>query len=183
MNIAVPVAGAPGSVPREHSGTTLTHRRATRADCRLLGALNHQLIRDEGHRNPMTEAQLARRMRGWLARGEYRAELFEERGEVVAYALYRESADEIYLRHLFVARNRRRQGLGRRAMRLLCDEIWPRGRRLTVEVLCANTAGVAFWKAMGYREYSLGLEIMPPLQPMAAAGVSKSRRVLARLGF
>ena len=183
MNLAVPVAGAPGSVPREPSLTTLTHRRATRADCRLLGALNHQLIRDEGHRNPMTEAQLAQRMRGWLARGEYRAELFEERGEVVAYALYRESADEIYLRHLFVVRTRRRQGLGRRAMRLLCDEIWPRGRRLTVEVLCANTTGVAFWKAMGYREYSLGLEIMPPPQSMAATGVSKSRRVLARLGF
>jgi GNAT superfamily N-acetyltransferase len=183
MNIAVQMAGTPGSVPRENSLTTLTHRRATRADCRLLAALNHQLIRDEGHRNPMTEAQLAQRMRGWLARGEYRAELFEERGEVVAYALYRESADEIYLRHLFVVRTRRRQGLGRRAMRLLFDEIWPRGKRLTVEVLCANTTGVAFWKAMGYREYSLGLEIMPPPQSMAATGVSKSRRVLARLGF
>jgi hypothetical protein len=32
---------------------------------------------------------------------------------------------------------------------------------MTVEALCANTAGVAFWKAMGYREYSLFLEIMP----------------------
>ena len=163
--------------------TTLTHRRATRADCRLLAALNHQLIQDEGHRNPMTEVQLAKRMRGWLASGEYRAELFEEHGEVVAYALYRESAEEIYLRHLFVARNRRRQGLGRRVMRLLFDEIWPRGKRLTVEVLCANATGVAFWKAMGYREYSLGLEIMPPPQPLAATGSSKSKRVLARLGF
>jgi hypothetical protein len=43
----------------------------------------------------------------------------------------------------------------------LREEIWPRGHRLTVEVLCANTTGVAFWKAMGYREYSLSLEIMP----------------------
>jgi GNAT superfamily N-acetyltransferase len=142
--------------------TTLTHRRASRADCRLLAALNHQLIRDEGHRNPMTETQLAQRMRRWLARGEYTAELFEENGEVVAYALYRESADQIYLRHLFVTRNRRRQGIGRRVMRLLIDKIWPPGKRLTVEVLCANAAGVAFWKAMGYREYSLCLEIMPP---------------------
>ncbi len=142
----------------------LTHRRATRADCRLLAGLNHQLIQDEGHCNPMTEAQLAKRMREWLGRGEYAAELFEEDGEVVAYVLYRESADEIYLRHLFVVRNRRRQGLGRRAIRLLIDQIWPRGKRLTVEVLCANTVGVAFWKAMGYREYSLCLEIMPPAQ-------------------
>ena len=141
--------------------TTLTHRRATRADCRLLATLNHQLIRDEGHRNPMNELQLAQRMRRWLARGDYVAELFEENGEVVAYALFRESADEIYLRHLFVVRTRRRQGVGRRAMRLLMDQIWLPGKRLTVEVLSANAGGVAFWKAMGYREYSLCLEIMP----------------------
>jgi ribosomal protein S18 acetylase RimI-like enzyme len=144
--------------------TNLTHRRATRADCRLLGALNHQLIQDEGHRNPMTEPQLAKRMRDWLARGDYVGELFEQNGEVVAYALYRELADEIYLRHLFVVRNRRRRGIGRRAMGILMDQIWPRGKRLTLEVLCANTPGVAFWKALGYREYSLCLEIMPAPQ-------------------
>ena len=68
-------------------------------------------------------------------------------------------------------------------MQLLFSECWTPGKRLTVEVLCANTGGVAFWKAMGYREYSLGLEIMPPPQSMAATGVSKARRVLARLGF
>ncbi|HUL53953.1 MAG TPA: GNAT family N-acetyltransferase [Opitutaceae bacterium] len=141
--------------------TPLSHRRAGRADCRLLGALNHQLIRDEGHRNPMTELQLAKRMRVWLSRGGYTARVFEENGVVVAYALYRETPDEIYLRHLFVVRNRRRQGLGRRVMRVLLDEVWPRGKRLTVEVLWGNAAGVAFWKAMGYREYSLCLEIMP----------------------
>jgi GNAT superfamily N-acetyltransferase len=139
----------------------LPHRRGTRADCVLLGALNHQLIQDEGHRNPMTELQLAKRMRLWLGRGGYTAVLFEENGAVVAYALYREAPDEIYLRHLFVVRHRRRQGLGRRAMQTLFDEIWPRGKRLTVEVLCKNAAGIAFWKAVGYREYSLCLEIMP----------------------
>jgi GNAT superfamily N-acetyltransferase len=139
----------------------LTHRRGTRADCALLGALNHQLIQDEGHRNPMTELQLAKRMRLWLSRGGYTAVLFEEGGALMAYALYREAPDEIYLRHLFVVRHRRRQDVGRRVMRLLFDEIWPRGKRLTVEVLCTNAGAIAFWKAMGYQEYSLCLEIMP----------------------
>jgi len=140
----------------------LTHRRATPADCRWLGALNLQLIQDEGHRNPMTELQLVKRMRDWLRRGDYAGVVFEENGALVAYALYREVPDEIYLRHLFVVRNRRRQGIGRQAMRILVDQVWPRGKRLVVEVLCANTGGVAFWKAMGYREYSLCLEILPP---------------------
>ena len=64
----------------------LTHRRATPADCRLPGVLNAQLIQDEGHRNPMTELQLIKRMREWLRRGDYAGALFEENGEVVRVA-------------------------------------------------------------------------------------------------
>jgi GNAT superfamily N-acetyltransferase len=139
----------------------LTVRRGTRADCPLLGTLNHQLIQDEGHRNPMTPLELAKRMRVWIGRGGYAALLFEDGGTVVAYALYREAPDEIYLRHLFVVRDRRRQGIGRRVMQMLRERIWPPGKRLTVEVLCQNAIGIAFWKTMGYREYSLCLEIMP----------------------
>jgi len=85
----------------------MTYRRATTDDCPLLAELNHQLIHDEGHRNRMTVPELEQRMRGWLA-GEYVAILFEEGGEVIAYALYREQAEEIYLRQLFVVRQRRR---------------------------------------------------------------------------
>jgi GNAT superfamily N-acetyltransferase len=139
----------------------LTYRKAKAADYPLLGALNLQLIRDEGHRNPMNVVELTDRMRRWLGLGEYTGRLFEENGQVVAYVLYREFAQEIYLRHLFVVRERRREGIGRKVMQILREEIWPRGRRLTVEALCANVGGVAFWKAMGYREYSVCLEILP----------------------
>ena len=138
----------------------MTYRLATVEDCPLLGKLNHQLIRDEGHRNPMTVPELEQRMRRWLE-GDYVAVLFEEAGKVVAYALYRERPDEIYLRQLLVVRQRRRKGLGRQAMHLLRSEIWPQTKRLTVEVLVANTAGVAFWRSVGYRDYSLQLEILP----------------------
>lgn len=31
-----------------------------------------------------------------------------------------------------------------------------------VEVLVANERAVAFWRAAGYRDYSLTLEILPP---------------------
>ena len=94
------------------SKVMLTFRAATPRDCPLLADLNHQLIRDEGHRNAMTLPQLEGRMRSWLT-GEYRAVIFENGGEVVAYTLYREQAEEIYLRQLFVIRNCRLQGIGR----------------------------------------------------------------------
>jgi predicted acetyltransferase len=140
--------------------TTMTFRPATLDDCPLLTELNHQLIRDEGHRNAMTVAELEQRMRGWLA-SEYRAVLYEDGGEVVAYVLFREQPEEIYLRQLFVVRHRRRQGLGRRAVEILRSQVWPKTKRLTVDVLIANTSGVAFWRAVGYRDYALTLEIMP----------------------
>lgn len=135
-------------------------RRATSDDCGLLAELNHQLIRDEGHRNQMSMPELEQRMRGWLA-SEYTAILFEDGGEAVAYGLYREEAGGIYLRQLFVARTRRRQGIGREAMEILRSKIWPKDKRLTVEVLAGNTAAVAFWRAVGYKDYSLTLEILP----------------------
>ncbi len=37
-------------------------------------------------------------------------------------------------------------GLGKKAMHLLFSEIWPKTKRLTVEVLVANTTAVAFWR-------------------------------------
>ena len=111
----------------------------------MLAGLNHRLVQDEGHRNRMTVPELEERMRGWLA-GEYRAVIFEDDGDVVAYALFREQPDEVYLRQLFVVRDRRRQGLGRRAVEILRSRVWPRTKRLTVDVLVANEGAVAFWR-------------------------------------
>jgi ribosomal protein S18 acetylase RimI-like enzyme len=138
----------------------MTFRRATLSDCAGLAQLNHQLIRDEGHRNPMTVPELEQRMKSWLA-SEYTAVIFEDGGAVVAYALYGEQPEEIYLRQLFVVRDRRRQGIGHQAMEILRSQLWPKNKRLTVGVLVQNTAAIAFWRAMGYRDYSLTMEILP----------------------
>ena len=142
----------------------MTFRFATGADCPLLAELNDQLIRDEGHRNAMTALQLENRMRDFLA-GEYRAVVFEESGEVVAYALFQEQPEEIYLRQLFVVREKRRQGIGRKTVEILRDQVWSKTKRLTVEVLVGNESAVAFWRAVGYRDYALTLEVMPPGSP------------------
>ncbi|MBN1220929.1 MAG: GNAT family N-acetyltransferase [Anaerolineae bacterium] len=138
----------------------MRYRHATPNDCPLLAQLNHQLIRDEGHRNPMTVPELEGRMRGWLGT-DYQAIIFEEDGAVVAYALYRNDGAEIYLRQFFVVRHRRREGIGRRAMQILLNDIWPQNRRRLVEALWSNSRAIQFWKAAGFREYCLTLEILP----------------------
>jgi len=138
----------------------MTSRPATTDDSSLLAELNHQLIRDEGHRNRMTVTELEQRMRGWLT-SDYRAMLFEDEGNVVAYALFREHPEEIYLRQLFVIRDRRSQGIGHRAVEILRSQVWPKTKRLTVDVLAANKRGSAFWRQVGYSDYCLSLEILP----------------------
>jgi predicted acetyltransferase len=125
-----------------------------------LAELNHQLIGDEGHRNPMTVPELEQRMRDWLS-GDYHAIIYEDGGEVVAYALFREQAEEIYLRQLFVVRHRRSQGIGRQAVEILRSQIWPKTKRLTVDVLVANKRAISFWRSVGYADYALSLEILP----------------------
>jgi GNAT superfamily N-acetyltransferase len=144
----------------------MTFRLAGTGDYTRLAELNYQPIRDEGHRNPMTVPELEERMKGWFS-GEYRAVIYEEAGEIVAYALFREDPREIHLRQLFVVRDRRGGGIGRRAVEILRSKVWPTTKRLTVEVLIANRRAVEFWRAMGYKEYALTLEIMPENSPGA----------------
>jgi ribosomal protein S18 acetylase RimI-like enzyme len=137
----------------------MEYRRATVADAPALAAMNRQLIRDEGHRNPMTVAELEVRMAGWLG-GGYEAVVFEQAGEPVGYALFRRGPEYVYLRQFFVRPESRRRGVGRAALDWMAAHSWP-GSRVRVEVLVGNTAGVAFWRAVGFRDYCLSLESEP----------------------
>jgi predicted acetyltransferase len=136
------------------------YRYASRKDAQMLGELNHQLIQDEGHRNRMTVPELATRAETWLADG-YRACIFEDDTAVLAYALYLEQKDHIYLRQFFVQRAHRRSGIGRQCIQRLLSEIWPKDKRIKVNVLCRNQSGTAFWRAMGFIDYCLTLEREP----------------------
>jgi GNAT superfamily N-acetyltransferase len=140
------------------------YRFATTADVPMLAWLNKQLVEDEGHRNQsMTVSALERRMQQFLA-GDYVAVLFEEGARIVAYALYRddpEQNDTLYLRQFFVSRDRRRQGVGKEALRILRQEIWPSDKRVRVGVLWHNQSGRAFWQATGFKPHALELELPP----------------------
>lgn len=139
----------------------MQYRFATTEDATLIAPLNQQLIRDEGHRNPMNVTQLAERMSGWL-RGEYQAVVFVEGTSLIGYALFRSECDYVYLRQLFVVPERRRQGIGRDALRWLWRNAWPDAPRLRIDVLVENTTGREFWRSVGFQEYSVTMEARPP---------------------
>jgi len=140
----------------------MEYRKAQQDDVPLLAELNQQLIKDEGHKNLMSLAQLEKRMLSWI-KGEYIAMLFTEDHKILAYALYRDTPEEVHLRQFFVLGKFRRRGLGRHCVKLLRTEIWPSDKRITVDVLCNNEAGLFFWRAVGFNDYCLTLEINPPL--------------------
>ncbi|MCI0477814.1 MAG: GNAT family N-acetyltransferase [Anaerolineales bacterium] len=140
----------------------MKHRFATLDDVQLLTRMNRHLVEDEQHRNRFKpDAWFEDRMRGFLT-GEYTAVLFELDGVVVGYALYRnhpDHSDTIYLRQIFVERAHRQKGIGKEMIRLLKEELLPHDKRLTVDVLVSNQAARDFYRATGFQEYALELEI------------------------
>lgn len=144
----------------------MEYRRAKTEDAGLLARLNSQMIRDEGHQNSMTLDELEQRMHNWLE-NTYHAVIMEDANEVVAYALYREAYDGwegdpggVYLRHFFVVRHRRREGLGTEAFSLLREKVWNRDCRITLEVLIPNKRARTFWESLGFREYCISYELI-----------------------
>ena len=136
----------------------LEYRFAAEEDVALLAKMNQQLIRDEGHRNDMNLEQLQERLTGWL-QGEYTAVIFVEGPETVGYALYRNDPEWVYLRQLFVKAGMRRKGIGREAISWLKDNAWKNDKIIRVEVLVGNPEGMSFWKAVGFEDYCITMEM------------------------
>jgi len=132
---------------------------ATLVDSFTLAQMNHELILDEGCRNPMSIVEIELRMRNWLE-STYKAVLFYHEAEIIGYSLYQEQSDEyfldkidVYLRQFFIKRLRRGQGLGRRAFEKLCNEIFLAGSNITLDALESNPGGQAFWQKVGFKPY------------------------------
>ena len=117
-----------------------------------------QLIRDERHDNTMSVVELAARLREWLA-GDYRAAVFEVDAAPFGYALFRELPDCMHLRHFFVEREGSPARPRPARVRTPARSGSPADKRVLVEVLTWNAAGLAFWKSVGFAERYLGLSL------------------------
>ena len=163
------------------SAADIVVRRARQDDVPQIAAWNAQLIRDEQNDAGADADDVEPRLREWLAK-DYVACVFEgmtlaslaaPRGGAVSpsgrpfgtdvprafgYAIFRELPDCVHLRHFFVEAAFRRRGYGRRAFERL-REMFPRGKRILVEVLVWNAPGAAFWKSVGFEARYLGLQM------------------------
>ena len=138
--------------------STIDFKFANLDDVPVLAAMNLALIRDEKHRNTMSLPELDERMARWLDR-PYRAVLFEHEGGAVGYALYRDEKDHVYLRQFYVKGKHRRKGIGRAALSWLRENAWEAEKTVRLDVLVHNDIGIQFWRAVGFRDYCLTMEL------------------------
>lgn len=144
-------------------------REAVQKDLDALARMNQLLIRDEGHRNSLSLPQLRKRMAAWLET-EYKAFIFSEDGGDVGYALYRHDPEWIYLRQFYIRPEKRRRGLGLKALEWLKRNPWKDFSRIRLDVLINNEPAMAFWHAAGFRDYCITMEMSSVVQSGEVTG-------------
>jgi len=137
---------------------TVEYRKATPDDVNSLAEMNEQLIQDEKHRFPVSIVQLSERMSEWLS-GEYNAVIFSMHGFDIGYALYRHEPHWVCLRQFYVRSSHRRIGIGPLVIQFLRKTTWQDSPRIRLDVLVENAAGIAFWKAIGFKDYCITMEL------------------------
>ena len=85
--------------------------------------------------------------------------IFGSGAETIGYALYRKDPEWIYLRQLFVKAEMRRKGIGREVISWLKKNVWKEAQIIRVDVLVGNPEGISFWKAVGFRDYCITMEM------------------------
>lgn len=134
-------------------------QKATRAETPLVTELNRQLDEDEPHPHPLPLSALTERMARWIQTGEYEVLLLRRGERVVGYAVWRPEDRGTYMRHFFICRDQRNQGWGRAAMQLLCRDVFPKDRPIQIEAAIGNKAAIAFWRAIGFQDFGLSMEL------------------------
>ena len=133
-----------------------TFRLAKLNDSPLLAQMNYQLIRAEGHRNPMSIEELTARMSNWLAH-DYSAALITMEDIAIGYCLWRQEDEFIYIRQFFIDLEYQGHGFGKSAFKQLRQQFWS-DHKLRLEVLIHNNQGRAFWHSVGFSEYCITME-------------------------
>jgi len=139
--------------------------KAKSTEVDLLAQLNRQLDEDEPHRYPLPLSALNERMARWIGDGEYEVLLFRSGDLLIGYAVWRAEEFDSHLRHFFICRDQRGRGWGRAAIQLLCRNVFPKDRPVNLDAEIANKSGIAFWHAVGFEDFSIGMELKAGQRP------------------
>ena len=128
----------------------------------FLARLNSQLIEDEGHDTTMQRKELLDRMHRLLRSG-HTAYLLEAGDLTAGYALVEPGKSPVHIRHYFVQRGLRREGIGSLGFTALLGTLgFP---PVSVDVLMTNEPAMRFWRAVGFADRSITMRRYAPDSP------------------
>lgn len=128
----------------------------------LLSQWYQELREDEQADNPMVQSEIFTQMRVFLQGTTYKTYLLEDHGEPMGYGMVDITRSPYYLRHLFIRRDKRHQGLGKGLIDMLMDLLKIDG--LDIEVLVWNEDAIKFYQALGFKPRYLGMRLSREVQ-------------------
>jgi RimJ/RimL family protein N-acetyltransferase len=120
----------------------------------LLVEMNKKLVNDENYDRPLSHEKLVERWHSFFS-DKYRIYIFEKDSKIVGYCVIHDDQDPKYIRHFYIKDEFRGKNLGRTAFELLLKEL--NVSEIDLDVMHWNKDGIAFWKALGFKERYLGM--------------------------
>ena len=127
--------------------------------------MNDRLVEDQGSQNPFSLTELENRFVDWLQTEEYQIDLIFEQEHIIGYAVYQQRSDYyypdqqvIYVRHFYIEREYRNQGLGQAAFELLIEARFPKDIAIALDAVATNPIGQNFWIKLGFTPYFIAMK-------------------------
>lgn len=130
-------------------------QKAEPGQLELLLEMNLALMEAERYDRPLSRESLRERWESFLSDERFAVFLFMLNGRIAGYSVIHVNDEPKYIRHFYIKSDYRGQGAGRAAFEELLLEL--KADEIDLDVMAWNGGGVAFWKSLGFKERTLGL--------------------------
>jgi 8-oxo-dGTP pyrophosphatase MutT (NUDIX family) len=161
------------------------YRHAHVADVPTLSQMNFEMSKLDGvDGEVMTVEELTYRMTA-LLETDYSAVLIYQDDVPVGYALYTVTPKHTFIRHFFIRKAYRGQGIGATAFQRLVESEWNDAASIQIEVDSDNKGVRSFWESRGFRKTALrmSLDTANKSGTRKACGAVVYRRRLGRVQY
>ena len=132
-------------------------QKAVIEDCDELVEMNNQLVIDEQFDVILPQDKMIERMQDFIQGSVYDCYLMVHDNVVCGYCLVDTTKTPLYLRHLFVKKEHRRKGLGKKTIQMLLQMY--KTDSLDIEVMAWNANALKFYESIGFKPRFIGMRI------------------------
>jgi ribosomal protein S18 acetylase RimI-like enzyme len=132
-------------------------QKAVIENCDELVEMNNQLVIDEQFDVILPQDKMIERMQDFIQGSVYDCYLMVHDNVVCGYCLVDTTKTPLYLRHLFVKKEHRRKGLGKKTIQMLLQMY--KTDSLDIEVMAWNANALKFYESIGFKPRFIGMRI------------------------